>query len=109
MLNLKGEKVADSVDVYLQKIKMVRDKLLAIGVAIDDEELLHITLRGLPKDFNAFRSTIQTRSTKLSFDELSTMLNAEEESLTEGLDTKDSIFAMAAIATPKPSGNFNQN
>ena len=109
VLNLKGEKVADSVDVYLQKIKMVRDKLLAIGVAVDDEELLHITLRGLPKDFNAFRSTIQTRSTKLSFDELSTMLNAEEESLTEGLDTKDSIFAMAAIATPKPSGNFNQN
>ena len=37
------------------------------------------------------------------------MLNPEEESLNEGLDIKDSIFAMAATATPKPSGNFNQN
>ena len=114
VMNLKGElynlkKRVDSVDVYLQKIKVVRDKLLSIGVAIDDEELLHITLKGLPKDFNAFRSAIRTRSTKLSFDELSTMLNAKEEYLNEGLDTKDLIFAMAATATRKPSGNFNQN
>ena len=85
----------------------MRDKLLAVGVVIDDEELLHITLKRLPKYFNAFRSAIQTRNTKLSFDELSTMLNAEEESLNEGLDIKDSIFAMAATATPKPSENFN--
>ena len=113
-MNLKGElhnlkKGADSVDVYLQKIKVVRDKLLAIGVVIDDEELLHITLKGLPKDFNAFRSAIRTRNTKLSFDELSTMLNAEKEFLNERLDIKDPIFAMVATATPKPSGNFNQN
>ena len=87
----------------------MKDKLLAVGVAIDDEELLHITLKGLPRDFNAFRSAIRTRNTKLSFDELSTMLNAEEESLNEGLDIKDLIFAMAATATPKLSGNFNQN
>ena len=112
-MNLKGElhnlkKRADSDDVYLQKIIVVRDKLLAIGVAVDNEELLHITLKGLPKDFNAFRSAIRTRSTKLSFDELSTVLNAEEESLNKGLDAKDSIFAMAATATLKPSGNFNQ-
>ena len=64
----------------------MRDKLLAVGVVIDDEELLHITLKGLPKDFNAFRSTIRTRNTKLSFDELSTMLNAEKEFLNERLD-----------------------
>lgn len=80
-MNLKGElhnlkKGVDSVDVYLQKIKVVRDKLLAVGVVIDDEELLYITLKGLPKDYNAFRSATRTRSTQLSFDELSTMLNA---------------------------------
>ena len=37
------------------------------------------------------------------------MLNAEEVSLNEGLDAKDLIFAMAAIATPKASGNCNQH
>ena len=85
----------------------MRDKLLTVGVFLDDEELLYITLKGLPKDYNAFRSTIRTRSTPLSFDELSTMLNGEEESLNEGVDTKDSIFAMAATATPRLGVNFN--
>ena len=87
---------------------MVRDKLLAVGVIMDDEELLHITLKGLPKEYNAFRSAIRTRSTLLSFDELSTMLNVEEESLNEGFEIKDTIFAMAATATPKSNINgFN--
>ena len=67
VMNLKGElhnirKGTDSVDSYLQKIKVVRDKLLAVGVIVDDEELLHITLKGLPKEYNAFRSAIRTRS-----------------------------------------------
>ena len=74
-MNLKGElhnlkKGADSVDLYLQKIKEVKDKLLADGVVVDDEELLHIILKGLPKEYNAFRSAIRTKSTSLSFDEL---------------------------------------
>ena len=43
ILNLKSElhnlkKGGDTVDVYLQKIKVVRDKLLAVGVIVDDEE-----------------------------------------------------------------------
>ena len=104
VMNLKGElhntkKGADAIDSYLQKIKVVRDKLLAVGVIVDDEKLLHITLKGLPKEYNAFRSTIRTRSTHLSFDELSTMLNAEEESLCDGFEVKDTIFAMVATTS----------
>ena len=103
IMNLKSElhnlkKGSESVDVYLQKIKVVRDKLLAVGVIVDDEELLPIAIKGLPKEFNVFRSAIRTRSTQLSFDELSTLLNAKEESLNDGLEVKDSIFAMAASA-----------
>ena len=114
-MNLKGElhnikKGTDSVDSYLQKIKVVRDKLLAVGVIMDDEELLHITLKGLPKEYNAFRLAIRTRSTHVSFDDLSTMLNAEEESLNDGSEIKDTIFAMAATSTPKFNNNgFNQS
>lgn len=109
-MNLKGElhnlkKGANTMDLYLQKIKVERDKLLAVGVIIDDEELLHITIKGLPKEYNAFRSAIGTRSTQLSFDELSTMLNVKEESLNEGFEVKDPIFAMAVVATSKPNGN----
>nr|POE48953.1 hypothetical protein CFP56_49417 [Quercus suber] len=81
VMNLKGElhnvrKGSDSVDTYLQKIKVIMDKLMAVGVILDDEELLHVAIKGLPKEFSAFRSVIRTRSTKLSFDELATLLNA---------------------------------
>ena len=96
------------MDLYLQKIKVVRDILLAVGVIIDDEEFLQITIKGLPKEYNAFRSTIRTKSTQLSFDELSTMLNAKEKSLNEGLDVKDPIFALAATSTSKPNVNYNK-
>ena len=113
-MTLKGElhnlkKGEDIVNLYLPKIKVVRDKLLSVGVIIDDEKLLYITIKGLPKEYNTFRSGIRTKSTQLSFDEISTMLNAEEESLNEGLDFKDPIFPMAAAATSKPNGNsYNQ-
>ena len=114
-MNLKSElhnlkKGSDTVDVYLQKIKVVRDKLLAVEVIVDDEELLHIAIKGLPKEYNAFRSAIRTRSTQLGFDELSTMLNAEKEFLNEGIEVKDSIFALAASTNQKSNSNgFNQN
>ena len=115
ILNLKSElhnlkKGSDTVDVYLQKIKVVRDKLLAVEVIVDDEELLHIAIKGLPKEYNAFKSAIRTRSTQLGFDELSTMLNAEKEFLNEGIEVKDSIFALAASTNQKSNSNgFNQN
>ena len=114
-MNLKSElhdlkKGSDTVDVYLQKIKVVRDKLLAVEVIVDDEELLHIAIKGLPKEYNAFKSAIRTRSTQLGFDELSTMLNAEKEFLNEGIEVKDSIFALAASTNQKSNSNgFNQN
>ena len=61
-------------------------------------------------EYNAFRSAIRTRSSQLGFDELSTILNAEEESLNEGLDGKDSIFALAALTNQKFNGNsYNHN
>lgn len=49
VMNLKGElhnirKGSETVDVYLQKIKVVRYKLMAVGVILDDEELLHIEI-----------------------------------------------------------------
>ena len=115
ILNLKSElhnlkKGSDTDDVYLQKIKIVRDKLLAVGVIVNDEKLLHIAIKGLPKEYNAFRSAIRTRSTQLGFDELSTMLNAEEESFNEGIEVKDSIFVLAASTNQKSNSNgFNQN
>lgn len=90
-MNLKGElhnirKGSNSINTYQQKIKVLRDKVMVVGVILDDEELLHISIKGLPKEFNASRSEIRTRSTQLSFDRLTTMLNVEEESMNDSLD-----------------------
>ena len=41
----------------------MRDKLLAVGVIVDDEKLLHIAIKGPPKKYNAFRYAIKTKST----------------------------------------------
>ena len=119
VMNLKEElhnvkKCSNSVDTYLQKIKVISDKLMAVGIFLDDEELLHVAIKGLPKEFNAFRFAIRTRSTKLSFDELATMLNVEEESLNEGLEIKDSTFSMSVNTAPRLNNsgaynNYNQS
>ena len=67
VLNLKLELQAirkgnESVSSYLQRIKTTRDMLYAVGVQIDNEELLHIILKGLPKEYapqiDNFRSFI---------------------------------------------------
>ena len=82
---------------------------MAIGVLLDDEELLHVAIKGLPKEFNAFRSAIKTRSTKLSIDELTTLLNVEEKSLNEGMEIKDSTFAMSVNTTPRFNNTSGYN
>ena len=90
-MNLRGElhtirKGSNFINTYQQKIKVLRDKVMVVGVILDDEELLHISIKGLPKEFNAFRSRIRTRSTQLSFDRLTIVLNVEEESMNDSLD-----------------------
>ena len=76
---------------------------MAVGVILDDDELLHIAVKGLPKDYNAFGFAIRTRSIQLSFDELTILLSTEEELLNDIGDIKDT-FAMAVNTTPRPGG-----
>ena len=45
---------------------------------LDDEELLHIALDGLPSEHDSFSSAIRTCSDVLSVEELNTLLNAGE-------------------------------
>ena len=58
--------------------KGVRNKLTVISVFLDDEELLHIALDGLPSEYDSFSFAIRTRSDVFSVEELNTLLNAEE-------------------------------
>ena len=86
VLNLKLElqsvkKGSDSINAYMQWVKTTRDKLSAVGVQIDDEEMLHMVLKGLPKEYSSFNSAIRTREDSLTFEKLSVLLQTEELSI----------------------------
>lgn len=62
----------------IQKIKQIRDKLVAVSVILDDEELFQIAFDGLPLEYDSFSFAIRTRSDFLSIEELNTLFNAKE-------------------------------
>ncbi|XP_050259629.1 uncharacterized protein LOC126704635 [Quercus robur] len=120
-LNLKLElqslkKGSDLVNNFLLKTKIARDKLLAVGVVVDNEELICIVLRGLLKDFAHFYSAIRTRSEPITYEQLSIMLQSEEQAMTENLDSFSHSLAMFASGNkgsisshlqPHNHGGFN--
>ena len=75
------KKGIDSIDVYFQRVTQIRDKLAIVSVILDDEELLHVALDGLPSEYASFSSFIGTRSDILLVEELNTLLNAEERAI----------------------------
>ena len=78
VLNLKMElqsvkKGNDSINAYMQRVKTTRDKLSTVGVQIDDEEMLHMILKGLPKENSSFNFAIRTKDDSLTFEQLSVL------------------------------------
>jgi hypothetical protein len=114
VLNLKLELQAikkgnETVSSYLQRIKTVREKLSAVGVQSDLEELLHVILKGLPKEYAPFASAIRTRDGVLSLEKLSVLLQTEEQSMQESVDPFFNS-ALAMFVTPnKPPNGYNGN
>jgi hypothetical protein len=115
VLNLKLElqsirKGNESMNSYLQRIKTTRDRLSAVGVLIDNEELLHIILKGLPKEYAPFASAIRTRDGILSLERLSVLLQTEEQSMKEESDPLlNSALAMFVSNTNKPNTSFSNS
>jgi hypothetical protein len=104
IVNLKRElhsikKHSDSVTQYLQKIKEARDKLVSVGVFIDDEEILHIVLQGLPTEYHSFTSAMLTKNEAVKFKELHTLMKTEEDLLKSAVDNSNEIAHMAMAAS----------
>jgi hypothetical protein len=104
VLSLKAEldrvrKNNDSMTVYLDHVKDIRDKLGSVGVDIDDEELLHVILKGLPPEYDAFCSAMRTRDKSLSCEDLHVLLTSEEESKKNAKSIAQEFQHMAMAAT----------
>ena len=113
ILNLKLElqslkKGNDFVNNFLQKIKIARDKLLVVGVVVDNEELICIVLRGLPREFAHFCSAIWTRGDPITYEQLAIMLQSEEQALAEHSDSVLHSLAMFASNSKASSSSQNQ-
>ncbi len=54
--NLQKNKM--NMSDYSTKVKNLGDALASIGALIDDEDLMAMTLNGLGKDYNQFRTSI---------------------------------------------------
>nr|POE58169.1 hypothetical protein CFP56_21445 [Quercus suber] len=73
---------------------------------VDDKELLHIILDGLPSEYDPFSSAIRTRSEVLSVEEFNALLNAEEIVIKKRSNIVDS--ASMAMATKFHPQGFQQ-
>ncbi|KAA8518236.1 hypothetical protein F0562_015710 [Nyssa sinensis] len=71
----------DSIDLYIQKIKQARDSLASVSVLIEDEDILIYVLNGLPQEYNAFKTSIRTRSEHITLEEVYAMLKIEEQTI----------------------------
>uniref|UniRef100_A0A2N9J182 Integrase catalytic domain-containing protein n=1 Tax=Fagus sylvatica TaxID=28930 RepID=A0A2N9J182_FAGSY len=104
VLNLKIElhnlkKGNESISSYLQKVKNTRDKLVAVGTLIDNEKLLHIILKGLPREYGPFCSAIRTRNELVTFEEIMVLLQTEEHSASESSNSGKDSHPMAMFAS----------
>ena len=48
----------ESVGSFFTKIAQVRDQLLAIGITVDDDDLVQIVVDGLPSSWETFMASI---------------------------------------------------
>jgi hypothetical protein len=104
VLSLKGEldriqKKNESMSVFLDRVKELRDKLSAVRVEVDDEELLHVVMKGLPPEYDAFCSAMPTKDRSISCEELHVMLTSEEESKKNSKGMSSDVPHMAMAAT----------
>jgi hypothetical protein len=68
----------DSITSYFVKISQLRDQLQVIEEIISEKELVNITLNGLPKTWDAFSASMNTRTEYPTFEELWTCCAQEE-------------------------------
>ena len=84
-----------------------------MGTIVDDEDLLHIVLKGLSSEYESFSSTMLTKSEYVPFEELHVLMVTQEEFLksSEENSKENSIMAMAANKGPQFNNNtqFNNN
>ncbi|MCO5570891.1 hypothetical protein L7F22_024620 [Adiantum nelumboides] len=72
-----------SINDYTRKIKGIVESLASIGVQVDDDDKVEVSLCGLTPTYKQFKTSIQTRENIPCFVDLVPMLVVEEKNLGE--------------------------
>lgn len=70
-------KGANTMEDFLRQIQDIAEQLSLASSPIDEEDLVLITLNGLPDEFDAFKTTIRARTEPILMQELSSLLCSE--------------------------------
>jgi hypothetical protein len=73
----------DNITSYFVRISQLRDQLQAIEEIISEKELVNIVLNGLPKTWDAFSASMNTRKEYPTFEEFWTCCAQEESRINE--------------------------
>ncbi|KAA8526043.1 hypothetical protein F0562_007857 [Nyssa sinensis] len=99
----------DSIDLYIQKIKQARDSLASVSVLIEDEDILIYVLNGLPQEYNAFKTSIRTRSENITLEEVYAMLKIEEQTIESVHKQNHTSPFLGAMMASNYRPNFSSN
>jgi hypothetical protein len=79
VMSLKNElRDMGNITSYFVRISQLRDQLQAIEEIISEKELVNIVVNGLPKTWDAFTASMNTRKEYPTFEELWTCCSQEE-------------------------------
>ena len=99
-------KKTDSMENYLSKIKDLVSQLALVSSFIDDEDLVLLTLNGLPDEYDAFKTTIRARSESIRMEELTALLLSEAVHMDSKLQK---LSSEPTLACSSVRGSFNTN
>jgi hypothetical protein len=96
-----------NISDYFTKAKNLANVLASIGPPVDDEDLVVVTLNGLGKYYNQFRTSIIVRETFPNFQDLITLLISEEMrivGISSNGGSKENVFYSNSIKSRGRSG-----
>lgn len=97
--NLHGmRKGIDSMDVYWKKVCAARQQFSITGHPILDQDMIMIILKGLPVEYNPFKSHIRARPVRVTLPELRDLLLEEECDLDAAAKSFNSPIMTAMVA-----------
>jgi hypothetical protein len=94
----------ESIPSHFVIISQLRDQIQAIEEIISEKEPVNIVLKGLPKTWDAFVASMNTRKKYPTFDELWTCCVQEESRITQKRNSKGKMMIKPTQQSSRNSG-----